>query len=215
MYNYYLKTPFCGAISSNGAGPVTLATEITAMERRPPRGDETAGFLRMAEEVREAGEGIYRSRDPIRHFKVRFVSRTSALVWCLLADAFIVADEHVRCTPVPRSVRLTKASSAGALSRRVQAEAAHLTSSDTELATFRPSAAGEDEEGEEVLISWQQKLFSKRESELYRDPTFCLSPLERQYHEDLVKMDSDGGLTTRRIFTYTENDPYTRSHEVC
>uniref|UniRef100_A0A8C4N2Z0 Uncharacterized protein n=1 Tax=Eptatretus burgeri TaxID=7764 RepID=A0A8C4N2Z0_EPTBU len=183
MYNYYLKTPFCGAISSNGAGPVTLATEITAMERRPPRGDETAGFLRMAEEVREAGEGIYRSRDPIRHFKVR--------------------------------VRLTKASSAGALSRRVQAEAAHLTSSDTELATFRPSAAGEDEEGEEVLISWQQKLFSKRESELYRDPTFCLSPLERQYHEDLVKMDSDGGLTTRRIFTYTENDPYTRSHEVC
>uniref|UniRef100_UPI00358ED7DF tectonic-like complex member MKS1 isoform X2 n=1 Tax=Myxine glutinosa TaxID=7769 RepID=UPI00358ED7DF len=137
-----------------------------------------------AEDVREAGEGIYRSRDPICNFKLR--------------------------------VRLTKASSAGALARRVQAQAAQVTASDTELATFRSSAAGqgEDEEEEEVVISWQQKLFSKYELELYRDPTFCLSPLERQYHEDLVKIEADGGLTTCRIFTYTENDPYTRSHEL-
>ncbi|XP_029548449.1 Meckel syndrome type 1 protein-like [Salmo trutta] len=61
-------------------------------------------------------------------------------------------------------------------------------------------SAGDDEE--ELVVGWQEKLFSQSEA-VYQ------TPLERQYHTEIMALERTRGRRNRRIFTYTDSDCYT------
>lgn len=89
-----------------------------------------------------------------------------------------------------------------------------------DLATFtpHPTASGhrpDEEEKEEVEIGWQEKLFSQFEVDLYQNEAACQSPLDYQYRQEILKLESSGGRKNRRIFTYTDSDRYTNLEEHC
>ncbi|XP_061460937.1 tectonic-like complex member MKS1 isoform X2 [Rhineura floridana] len=71
-----------------------------------------------------------------------------------------------------------------------------------------------EEEKEEAVIGWQEKLFSQFEVDLYQNESACQSPLDRQYHQEIVKLEGSGGRKNRRIFTYTDHDRFTNLEEL-
>ncbi|XP_059733672.1 tectonic-like complex member MKS1 isoform X1 [Bos taurus] len=97
--------------------------------------------------------------------------------------------------------------------------AAQLGKDLIDLATFRPhpTASGHrpEEEEEEVVIGWQEKLFSQFEVDLYQNEAACQSPLDHQYRQEILKLEDAGGRKNRRIFTYTDSDRYTNLEEHC
>ncbi|XP_010859949.1 PREDICTED: Meckel syndrome type 1 protein isoform X2 [Bison bison bison] len=97
--------------------------------------------------------------------------------------------------------------------------AAQLGKDLIDLATFRPhpTASGHrpEEEEEEVVIGWQEKLFSQFEVDLYQNEAACQSPLDHQYRQEILKLEDSGGRKNRRIFTYTDSDRYTNLEEHC
>lgn len=52
-----------------------------------------------------------------------------------------------------------------------------------------------EEEKEEIIIHWQEKLFSQKEFDYYSDPLNCNSSLEQKYHEDIENIKRLGKLT--------------------
>ncbi|XP_071994173.1 tectonic-like complex member MKS1 isoform X1 [Engystomops pustulosus] len=142
----------------------------------------------MAEEWnQDTGEVVYRSRDPIKNLKIR--------------------------------VKLQRVSPVSALVQRVQEQQEEGGGGDIALRTLSSSAGtsgyrpGDDDE--EVVITWQEKLFSAFEYELYRNEAACCTPLDRQYHKDIVSLERRGGRKNMRIFTYTDFDRYTNLEEHC
>lgn len=73
----------------------------------------------------------------------------------------------------------------------------------------------DEEEKEEVIIGWQEKLFSQFEVDLYQNESACQSPLDHQYRQEVLKLENSGGRKNRRIFTYTDSDRYTDLEEYC
>uniref|UniRef100_A0A2I3RSV6 MKS transition zone complex subunit 1 n=1 Tax=Pan troglodytes TaxID=9598 RepID=A0A2I3RSV6_PANTR len=140
----------------------------------------------MAETVwsTDTGEAVYRSRDPVRNLRLR--------------------------------VHLQRITSSNFLHYQPAAE---LGKDLIDLATFRPqpTASGhrpEEDEEEEIVIGWQEKLFSQFEVDLYQNETACQSPLDYQYRQEILKLENSGGKKNRRIFTYTDSDRYTNLEEV-
>ncbi|XP_078012217.1 tectonic-like complex member MKS1 isoform X2 [Phascolarctos cinereus] len=87
-----------------------------------------------------------------------------------------------------------------------------------DMVTFNPrtSASGhwrDEEDEEEVVIGWQEKLFSQFEVDLYQNETACQTPLDHQYHQEILNLEASGGRKNRRIFTYTDSDRYTNLEE--
>jgi len=69
-------------------------------------------------------------------------------------------------------------------------------------------------EAEEVIISWQTKIFSKTEYAKYSNPDFVTdNPLEKQYKEECLKL-KERNYQPGRIFTYIDSDPYQFHDEV-
>ncbi|KAL0596981.1 Meckel syndrome type 1 protein [Plecturocebus cupreus] len=141
----------------------------------------------MAEAVwsTDTGEAVYRSRDPVRNLRLR--------------------------------VRLQRITSSNFLHYQ---PAAQLGKDLIDLATFRPqpTASGhcpEEDEEEEIVIGWQEKLFSQFEVDLYQNEAACQSPLDYQYRQEILKLENSGGKKNRRIFTYTDSDRYTNLEEHC
>ncbi|CAI9596439.1 unnamed protein product [Staurois parvus] len=138
----------------------------------------------MAEEWnQDTGEVVYRSRDPVKNLKIRVLLQ--------------------RVTPV------------SALVQRVQEEE-EGGRGDIALRTLSSSIGpGGHQHGdeEEIVVSWQEKLFSEFEYELYKNEAACRTPLDRQYHQDILAMERSGGRKNRRIFTYTDYDRYTNLEE--
>ncbi|XP_047292291.1 tectonic-like complex member MKS1 isoform X7 [Homo sapiens] len=141
----------------------------------------------MAETVwsTDTGEAVYRSRDPVRNLRLR--------------------------------VHLQRITSSNFLHYQPAAE---LGKDLIDLATFRPqpTASGhrpEEDEEEEIVIGWQEKLFSQFEVDLYQNETACQSPLDYQYRQEILKLENSGGKKNRRIFTYTDSDRYTNLEEHC
>ncbi|XP_067328178.1 tectonic-like complex member MKS1 [Anolis sagrei] len=85
------------------------------------------------------------------------------------------------------------------------------------LATLGPvaSAPCPEEEREEVVVGWQEKLFSQFEVDLYRSAAACQTPLDRQYHREVLRLEETGGRSNARIFTYTDHDRFTNLEEHC
>ncbi|XP_075710245.1 tectonic-like complex member MKS1 isoform X1 [Rhinoderma darwinii] len=113
-------------------------------------------------------------------------------------------------------VKLQRVSPVSALVQQVQEEGGR---GDIALRTLRSNAGtsgyrpGDDEE--EVVISWQEKLFSEFEYELYKNEAACCTPLDRQYHQDIISSERRGGRKNIRVFTYTDYDRYTNLEEHC
>ncbi|XP_068121964.1 tectonic-like complex member MKS1 [Hyperolius riggenbachi] len=140
----------------------------------------------MAEEWNQnTGEVVYRSRDPIKNLKIR--------------------------------VLLQRVSPISALVQRVQEEEEGGNRGDIALRTLGSSigTAGRRHGGdeEEIVISWQEKLFSEFEYELYKNEAACQTPLDHQYRQDILNMERSGGRKNRRIFTYTDYDRFTNLEE--
>ncbi|XP_005141786.3 tectonic-like complex member MKS1 isoform X2 [Melopsittacus undulatus] len=70
-------------------------------------------------------------------------------------------------------------------------------------------------EEEEAEVRWQQKLFSQFEVDLYQHESACQTPLDRQYWEEILKLEKAGGRKNCRIFTYTDHDRFTNLEEHC
>uniref|UniRef100_A0A674JP42 MKS transition zone complex subunit 1 n=1 Tax=Terrapene triunguis TaxID=2587831 RepID=A0A674JP42_9SAUR len=68
---------------------------------------------------------------------------------------------------------------------------------------------------EEAVIGWQEKLFSQFEVDLYQHESACQTPLDRQYHQEILKLEKSGGRKNYRIFTYTDHDRFTNLKEHC
>ncbi|MEE6523435.1 hypothetical protein FKM82_022350 [Ascaphus truei] len=146
----------------------------------------------MAEEWnRDTGEAVYRSRDPIKNLRLRVLLQ--------------------RVSPVSALVqRVQEEERAGGGGGRgdgdLQLRSLH---SNPAASGYRP---GDDEE--EAVIGWQEKFFSQFEYELYMNEVACQTPLDRQYHQDVLSLERTSGRKNRRIFTYTDYDRYTNLEEV-
>ncbi|XP_066492194.1 tectonic-like complex member MKS1 isoform X2 [Tiliqua scincoides] len=137
----------------------------------------------------DTGGAVYRSRDPVRNLRLR--------------------------------VRLQQVTSTSLLLQQLQQPSSHpgqqqqlinLTALGPRSTTsgYRP-----EEEAEEAVIGWQEKLFSQFEMDLYQNEAACQSPLDRQYHKDILKLEKSGGRKNYRIFTYTDHDRFTNLEEHC
>ena len=49
---------------------------------------------------------------------------------------------------------------------------------------------------------------------LYQNESTCQTPLDQQYHEEILKLEKAGGRKNYRIFTYTDHDQFTNPEEV-
>ncbi|XP_077996076.1 tectonic-like complex member MKS1 [Glandiceps talaboti] len=71
-----------------------------------------------------------------------------------------------------------------------------------------------DPDGSEVYtFRWQEKVFCKREEELYADENNCFSPLDYKYHDEVVQLQNAGGRPTKRLFSYVDHDRFTNIDE--
>ncbi|XP_070591140.1 tectonic-like complex member MKS1 isoform X2 [Erythrolamprus reginae] len=135
----------------------------------------------------DTGGEVYRSRDPIRNLRLR--------------------------------VKIQRVTSTSVLLQQLQQCFCQSGQQLIGLSTFEPynSASGHcpEEEKEEAVIGWQEKLFSQFEVDLYQNQSACQSPLDRQYHQDILKLEESGGRKNKRIFTYTDHDRFTNLEEHC
>ncbi|XP_072796279.1 tectonic-like complex member MKS1 isoform X2 [Vicugna pacos] len=133
----------------------------------------------------DTGEAVYRSRDPVRNLRLRVHLQR------------ITSSNYLHYQP-----------------------AAQPGKDLIDLATFRPhpTASGhrpDEDEEEEAVIGWQEKLFSQFEVDLYQNEAACQSPLDHQYRQEILKLEDSDGRKNRRIFTYTDSDRFTNLEEHC
>ncbi|XP_063002590.1 tectonic-like complex member MKS1 isoform X2 [Elgaria multicarinata webbii] len=135
----------------------------------------------------DTGVAVYRSRDPIRNLRVRVCLQRVTSTSLLLQQL-----HEPFCQPGQQLIG---------------------------LATLSPHNAagghGPEEEKEEAEVGWQEKLFSQFEVDLYQNASACQTPLDRQYHQDILKLEASGGRKNARIFTYTDHDRFTNLEEHC
>uniref|UniRef100_A0A3P9PV87 MKS transition zone complex subunit 1 n=1 Tax=Poecilia reticulata TaxID=8081 RepID=A0A3P9PV87_POERE len=103
-------------------------------------------------------------------------------------------------------VRIQKVTSTAVLSQHLQDQVlSQKCRKDIELKTL--TSQGDNEE--EVVVGWQEKLFSQYEVELFQNEAACQTPLDRQYHAEIRAINKAKGRRNQRIFTYTDHDRYT------
>lgn len=131
---------------------------------------------------RDAFTGVYKTNDPIQNFKIRVHLRH-------------VKAAHI---PLPQFVNedqerdLDGASSASAT--------ASVTVSGTS------QARGNSSDDEIRTFSWQEKVFSRYEIELYNEIANCHTALQEQYHKEIRTIIHRQNSQQERLFTYVHND---------
>ncbi|XP_075627546.1 tectonic-like complex member MKS1 isoform X4 [Balearica regulorum gibbericeps] len=140
----------------------------------------------MADPLQSAGGAVYRSRDPVHNLRLRVrIQRVTSAGPLLPQAPPLLAG--------PRGPELLGLADRAATGTR------------------RPS----DEEEEEAEVGWQEKLFSQFEVDLYQNESACQTPLDRQYHKEILKLEKAGGRKNYRIFTYIDHDRFTNLEEHC
>ncbi|KAF3840662.1 hypothetical protein F7725_006524 [Dissostichus mawsoni] len=106
-------------------------------------------------------------------------------------------------------VRIERVTSTAALSQHLQQ---HVLSQQDggaiELETLTPQGQKGDND-EELVVGWQEKLFSQYEMELFQNESACQTPLDRQYLTDIRALNKAKGRRNHRIFTNTDHDRFT------
>ncbi|CAL8266160.1 unnamed protein product [Merluccius merluccius] len=107
------------------------------------------------------------------------------------------------------AVRIERVTSTAVLSQHLQQQVLSQQSSGAvELDTLPTQAQAGDNE-EELVVQWQDKLFSQYEMDLYQSKAACQSPLEQQYHTEVQSLIRSKGRRNHRVFTYTDHDRFT------
>uniref|UniRef100_A0A915IF29 Uncharacterized protein n=1 Tax=Romanomermis culicivorax TaxID=13658 RepID=A0A915IF29_ROMCU len=72
-----------------------------------------------------------------------------------------------------------------------------------------------DDDKEEKVLKWQEKVFSRREVLLYSNEENCQTNIQRQYHSSITDKQREFGedLGKNRIFSYTEIDNEEKTDE--
>ncbi|XP_036380725.1 Meckel syndrome type 1 protein isoform X1 [Megalops cyprinoides] len=131
----------------------------------------------------DTGEAVYRSRDAVKNLKIR--------------------------------VRIQRVTSTAVLSQQHQVSGQQergVIELDT-LNSQARSEGGHGDDEEEQVVGWQDKLFSEFEVDFFRMESVCQTPLDRQYHSEIMALERTGGRRNRRIFTYTDYDRFTNLEE--
>ncbi|KAJ3589541.1 hypothetical protein NHX12_010386 [Muraenolepis orangiensis] len=106
-------------------------------------------------------------------------------------------------------VCIERVSSTAVLSQHLQQQVMCQQNRDgVELGTLTMQAQAGDNE-EELVVKWQEKLFSEYEMELFQNEAVCQSPLEQQYHTEVQSLIRSKGRRNRRVSTYTDHDRFT------
>ncbi|KAK5611161.1 hypothetical protein CRENBAI_020942 [Crenichthys baileyi] len=106
-------------------------------------------------------------------------------------------------------VCIQRVTSTAALSQHLQHQVlSQKNGGDIELETLTSQGQTGDNE-EEMVVGWQEKLFSQYEMELFQNEAACQTPLDRQYHTEIRALNKAKGRRNQRIFTYTDHDRYT------
>ncbi|CAF0793613.1 unnamed protein product [Rotaria sp. Silwood1] len=129
---------------------------------------------------------VYRSTDSINNFKIRIRLER------LTSNALLPSLQRIKIEED--------------LSRLLKIDDKQPKPSKTDVAQALEET--KRSEYEEVVISWQQKIFSRFEFDTYGKGTGPDSTaLERKYYDDIQKMKANR-KQPGRIFTYIESDPY-------
>ncbi|KAM9728502.1 tectonic-like complex member MKS1 isoform 1-T1 [Menidia menidia] len=106
-------------------------------------------------------------------------------------------------------VRIERVTSTAVLSQHLQHKVlSQQDRGEIELETLTAQGQTGDNE-EEIVVGWQEKLFSQYEIELFQNEAACQTPLDRQYHSEIRALHKGKGRHNHRIFTYTDHDRYT------
>ncbi|XP_055056892.2 tectonic-like complex member MKS1 [Misgurnus anguillicaudatus] len=131
----------------------------------------------------DTGEAVYRSRDAVKNLRIR--------------------------------VRIQRMTSTAALSQHLHQQVlSQQERGAIELDNFTSqtrSSSTIDEE--EMVVGWQEKFFSQYEVDLYQTESNCQTPLERQYHTEILAMERAKRRKNQRIFTYTDFDRFAKWEE--
>ncbi|KAK7505914.1 hypothetical protein BaRGS_00002636 [Batillaria attramentaria] len=65
---------------------------------------------------------------------------------------------------------------------------------------------------EQLVLHWQEKVFSQREVEMYSREDLCYDVLQKKYHEEVTAILAKG-RPTNRLFSYVDHDPYSNQDE--
>ncbi|KAJ7996971.1 hypothetical protein DPEC_G00224060 [Dallia pectoralis] len=107
-------------------------------------------------------------------------------------------------------IHIQRVTSAAAFSQHLQRQVlAQPDREGIEMDTLNTQAQSAGDDDEELVVSWQEKLFSQYEVDLFQSESVCQTPLERQYHTEIMALERTRGRRNRRIFTYTDFDRYT------
>uniref|UniRef100_A0AAY5LCN3 MKS transition zone complex subunit 1 n=1 Tax=Esox lucius TaxID=8010 RepID=A0AAY5LCN3_ESOLU len=107
-------------------------------------------------------------------------------------------------------IHIQRVTSTAALSQHLQQQVLAQQERDViELNTLNSQAQSAGDDEEELVVGWQEKLFSQYEVDLFQSESVCQTPLERQYHTEIMALERTRGRPNRRIFTYTDFDRYT------
>ncbi|XP_069767624.1 tectonic-like complex member MKS1 isoform X2 [Narcine bancroftii] len=130
---------------------------------------------------------IYRTLDPVQNLRIR--------IWLQRVTPTALFPQHVLhpdSTPKQNVIEMSTLNT--------------LTSENVSD-NFRT------DDQEEVVVGWQEKLFSQFEIDLFRNEHACQSPLDYQYRNEILRLEESEERRNRRIFTYTDFDRYTNTEE--
>lgn len=143
----------------------------------------------MADFMEDVGVGYYRSLDPPKNFVVKVNLRRVTAASYLPEFKF-------------------------GSQQNINDQGAQVAGEALEMQEFRRDEGKPlDQDSEESMFYWQQKMFSQREMELYGDLTNCFGPLEQKYHAEIIKLREKGGRPNRRLFSYVDCDSYVNVDE--
>ncbi|XP_059402535.1 tectonic-like complex member MKS1 [Carassius carassius] len=131
----------------------------------------------------DTGEAVYRSRDAVKNLRIR--------------------------------VRIQRVTSTAALSQHLHQQVLSQQERGViELDTFSSrTQAASTTDAEELVVGWQEKVFSPYEVDLYQTESNCQTPLERQYHTEIMAMERSERRQNQHIFTYTDFDRFSKWEE--
>uniref|UniRef100_A0A671PIE1 Uncharacterized protein n=1 Tax=Sinocyclocheilus anshuiensis TaxID=1608454 RepID=A0A671PIE1_9TELE len=134
----------------------------------------------------DTGESFYRSRDAVKNLQIR--------------------------------VHIQRVTSTAALSQHLHQQVLSQQERGViELDTFSSQTQAHNSlayatDAEELVVGWQEKVFS--EVDLYQTESNCQTPLEHQYHTEIMAMERSKRRQNQHIFTYTDFDRFSKWEEV-
>ncbi|PIK44440.1 putative Meckel syndrome type 1 protein isoform X3 [Apostichopus japonicus] len=132
----------------------------------------------------DLGTGYYRSKDPIKNLKIKV--NLKKVTGSSLVPTFYNQDD----------------------------DGAGTSAMEMRPLGSRPSlkAPAPQEEKEEYTFTWQEKVFSRREVQIYSNPANCFGPQEERHHQDILAL-KEQGQKDQKIISYLDSDRFTSNDE--